>query len=962
MNRESFFKSKPVDKMGIYFTEENYNIKSDGSMDVSEQLQKAVGDVVASNGCGIVFVPEGKYMLSQTILIPRGVRIIGYGASRPVFVLKDNAEGFNQPNEANKGGYNYLFWFVSEIADPMEEAFDANPGTFYSAMSNVDIDLGQGNDYAVALRTHYAQNSVISHMRIDVNSGMSGIYDVGNYATDVAIYGGQYGIISTKCSPGWPFVMTDFRFYNQTQAAIRSREVGFSILRTYATSTPKFIDVEDGYFEKIYIENCIFDSMNTLLSVSMDENSLTQINIYNTFLQEVESVVEFSDTGRVVPNEDNQCKIRKYIHGTILSDNFPEKQIHDQVYRYALDVDYKVLDYYNKIVDMSKWANAADLGLVGDGTTDNSDAIEKAFEEHKHIYFPQGIYIFSRPIVMPKGSSIIGLNSGTTRLAINDNTECFQGFDNPLGFVQASDDNVITGVAIDAGARNPRAVALDWTARTGLVNDVKFYGGHGSVEPKTGAHVIPYSVGRMSDANPERTWDGQYPSLVIRDGGGGEFRNIWTASTYASAGIHIQNTNEELELYAISLEHHQRCELRMDNVDGAKLYGIQFEEEKAEGEFALPIEMYNCQNIVFGTVYFFRTVFVEKPADYCIKTYNCSNVRFYNVHNFSQMKYTIGNLLLDVNTGITIRPWQAALVEVSGKAAPKRDLLAEIEHSTKPVKLYDGFRFADGSFASNRGDFYWVDSLDKRLYKIDKETMELSVVFESPFKIDSVGFDTEDNIIIVGEYSVPIGATKDGIEIEVTRPDDASGSSFHDWYDQRVKPVVFTLENGKIKQLKKVDIGTVKPKRVLYSGNRWRDGNDVKRILQYKTKEAYVAPDNVTIIPDQFDLIRATNLTKSKPGRKVYSVDEMYNRVYMTTVDQDGRLVDPKVIIEEGIYRVKKHNELIYVGDDNVKVYNDFKYEREIEMPVRPLTFDFGGNNKNTLFITTRDAVYAIRE
>ena len=59
---------------------------------------------------------------------------------------------------------------------------------------------------------------------------------------------------------------------------------------------------------------------------------------------------------------------------------------------------------------------------------------------------------------------------------------------------------------------------------------------------------------------------------------------------------------------------------------------------------------------------------------------------------------------------------------------------------------------------------------------------------------------------------------------------------------------------------------------------------------------------------------------------------------------------------------MKKHNELIYVGDDNVKVYNDFKYEREIEMPVRPLTFDFGGNNKNTLFITTRDAVYAIRE
>ena len=32
------------------------------------------------------------------------------------------------------------------------------------------------------------------------------------------------------------------------------------------------------------------------------------------------------------------------------------------------------------------WANALDLGLVGDGETDNSEALEKAFKKNKHIY------------------------------------------------------------------------------------------------------------------------------------------------------------------------------------------------------------------------------------------------------------------------------------------------------------------------------------------------------------------------------------------------------------------------------------------------------------------------------------------------------------------------------------------------------------------------------------------------
>ena len=70
--------------------------------------------VVKRQGYGVLFVPEGKYLISKTIYIPKAVRIIGYGEERPEFILKDNAEGFNEPHPEQKGGYkiSFLVWKI----------------------------------------------------------------------------------------------------------------------------------------------------------------------------------------------------------------------------------------------------------------------------------------------------------------------------------------------------------------------------------------------------------------------------------------------------------------------------------------------------------------------------------------------------------------------------------------------------------------------------------------------------------------------------------------------------------------------------------------------------------------------------------------------------------------------------------------------------------------------------------
>lgn len=961
MNGQSFYREKLKDSQAVYFEAPFFDVKNDGSQDVSEELQNAIYSVVKKAGYGVLFVPEGKYLLSRTIYVPKAVRIIGYGKKRPEFILADHAKGFHEPKKNDKGGYQYLFWFVAKMEEDEGKIQDANPGTFYSAMSNVNVSLGQGNTYAVAFRTHYAQHCFINHIDIHVQSGMAGIYDVGNEMEDIFINGGKHGIITTKCSPGWPFVMVDIRFSGQTISAIKTREAGLNIIRTHCVNTSKFIEVDDGYFEKLYIENSIFEDMNCFLNIAMDKNSLTQIHVKNCQLKAVENIVEFKDTERKIANEDYQCTIKKYIHGTIASDIYQDKQVHDQIYRYAKDIDYSVLQTdLTALPEMNTWVNAKEIGLKGDGVTDDTQALRDAIEKYEAIYFPQGEYLFTDTIKLKENTTFIGMNPVSTQLILKENSEKFTGFGKAKGFIESSKGkNILFGIGVNTGGRNPRACGVKWMAgENSYVNDVKFFGGHGDLKKKTGEFDFPYDAGRARDAHLERIWDYQYPSLLICNGGGGVFKDIWSASPYVTAGVQIQDTKTETKIYCLSLEHHCRCELRMINAENVTIYGFQSEEEKAEGEFAQPIELHHCKNITFATTYCFRTVFVQKPFAYCVKTWDCENIKFCNVHNYSQMKYTINNFLLDVNTGIEIRPWQAAMIEVTGKAEKQVD--ADMPETRK---LYSGFRFADGGCCDGKGNFYFLDSMDKKIYRIDGNTLEMSMIFESPYKVNSIGFDTRDNIIVIGEYAIPKDATLNGRPNINVMPPDSAGTSYGFWYNSQAQIVAFSIdENREIVKMHKINIGDLEPSRVLYPGNRWRDGSDFKEVVQYNPGKAFLAPDGATIIPCHYDLIRANNLARSKPGRKLYSIDEMYKRVYQCDITPEGLLINPIPIIEEGDFKVRKFNDKIYVGDDNIKVYEENKQMDIIRVPQRPTTFDFGGQKRDKLFVTTANSVYLVME
>jgi hypothetical protein len=62
------------------------------------------------------------------------------------------------------------------------------------------------------MRTHFAQHSFIAHVDVNIGKGLGGMFDVGNEMEDVRFFNGQYGIYTTKPSPGWQFMMVDAYF------------------------------------------------------------------------------------------------------------------------------------------------------------------------------------------------------------------------------------------------------------------------------------------------------------------------------------------------------------------------------------------------------------------------------------------------------------------------------------------------------------------------------------------------------------------------------------------------------------------------------------------------------------------------------------------------------------------------------------------------------------------------------
>ncbi|HEV7221004.1 MAG TPA: glycosyl hydrolase family 28-related protein [Terriglobales bacterium] len=964
----SYYPVRIDDEKAVYLTSENFPVKADGIADDTNAIQQAINKVQETTNQGILFVPAGRYRLTKTIYIWPGIRLIGFGATRPMFVLGASTPGFQQ-------GPTYMFFFAGfrpGSIPPTNSPFgrvlppkgspppDANPGTFYSAMSNIDIEIQDGNPGAVGVRAHYAQHCFLAHMDFHIGSGLAGIHDGGNVAQDVHFYGGQYGIWTRKPSPGWQFTIIDATFDGQREAAIREHEAGLTLIRPQFKNVPTAISIDPKYSDELWVKDARMENISGPAVIISNENSShTEINMENVACRSVPIFAWYRESGKQVAGRGQTYVVKTFSHGLHYDDIGAEAAIQDVFDTAPLSalpdpVESDIPD----LPPMDTWVNIRSLGARGDGVTDDTEALKKAIAEHRTIYLPSGQYRVTDTITLKPDTVLIGLHPSVTRILIADSTPAFQGVGSPKPLLETprGGTNIVTGIGLFTNGINPRAVAAMWMAgEHSLMNDVRFLGGHGTVDPGASAEENSkvwqkiYNNNHTADSDIDRRWDGQYPSLWITDGGGGTFMDIWTPSTFAQAGLYISNTSTSGRIYELSSEHHVRNEAVLRNASNWQIYALQTEEERGEGGFALPLEIQDSSNITVANLHMYRVVSSYQPFPYAIKLTNSKNIKFRNVHCYSDSKVSFDNAVYDQTHNVEMRQREFAWLDVSGNPAarPAKPSVVLAE-GAKVEKLAGGFFNISGGAIDLSGNLYFVDAKWQTIYRWAAATHQLSNVRDNPLDPVQLAFDRAGDLIVISYAGKGTVYTFN----PNSRDDDVT--------------------------LLKAEPAAPRPGMTpVLPVSHWRNENDFSEVAPAKKPYQFLSPDGSTFIPasENFvtghlyygsklnDELRGFGMAPAIPGQPFYVSDESQDKTYAATIENDGSISNLKLFAYkggEGVTTDEKGN--VYIAAGQVFVYDPSGQLIEtINVPERPTQLLFGGSDGKTLFITARSSLYAVQ-
>ncbi len=930
---DSLYQRAPEDPAAVYLTPDDFDVRADGIHDDTLGIQKAIDQVGVDRSGGMVFVPSGTYRLTDTVYVWPGVRIIGYGPERPVFRLAPRTPGFQ------KGDDRYVLYFSGGRGrEPGDPPRDGTPGTFYSGLSNVDVEVGEGNRAAVAVRFHVAQHCSLSHMNLDLGDARAGLVDIGNLVERLQITGGQIGIDTGRSAPGWPIAVLDCTFENQRVAAIRSREGGLTIVRPMIRNTPAAVVMDPDFPDQLWISDGRFEDIaGPAIVVSRSANARTQVGLENIACRSVPNLALLRDTEARLAGAGPRYVVDRFTHGLHLGGKGSPREITTTLNARPIDeLPAPVASDVAPLPASETWVNVRSLGVIGDGLADDTAALRAAIAEHRVLYFPAGWYNVSDTLVLREDSVLIGLHPARTVINLPNDAPAFAGAGTPKALIEAprGGTNIVTGLGIHTGERNPRAVAVKWQADAGsLLDDVRFHGGHGTFIP-----------GRKYARRGDRDhWNTQPASLQVTDDGGGVLKNIWTPNPHARSGLHIAGTTTPGRVYAMSAEHHVDHEVIVENASGWRFFALQFEAEREESPRVLPLKIDGCSDLLFANTFFYRVISSFTPAPHAVTVADSKNVRFRNVHVYSNSKVSFDSSLYDAHTDTEVRDPEFAVLDLPPAAAPVLPATVPAERVTR---LADGFHNIAGIATAPNGDVYFADARKHGVHRWSHERGQLEHVIDVPQRPEQLAFDCAGNLLIISYAG-------DGVVLAYD-PANPGAPRILDPHPPEPRPEATPL----------------------LPVSRWGGGPSFPRDATAAPRAHYLSPDEtVFVCADEgfvtgavswgvksTPLLRTFGIAPAVPGRPFYVTNELDLRTYAFDVRPDGSLTNPRLFVEEGGEHVATDvGGDVYVAAGQILVFNSAGQRiGVIHTPRRPTALAFGGPDGRTLYITARDALYAV--
>lgn len=254
----------------------------------------------------------------------------------------------------------------------------------------------------------------------------------------------------------------------------------------------------------------------------------------------------------------------------------------------------------------------------------------------------------------------------------------------------------------------------------------------------------------------------------------------------------------------------------------------------------------------------------------------------------------------------------------------------------KVEKLAGDFNFTEGPAADAEGNIFFSDIPNNRIHKWSLDG-KLSTFRENSGGANGLFIDKKGNVLACeGDRRRLVSIDPKGnVTVLADKYQDKLFNSPNDLWTDPNGGIYFT------------------DPRYGRRDNMEQDGEHVY----------YLSPDRKKLIRVINDMVRPNGIIGTADGKLLYVADHGGNKTFVYTINKDGTLSNKKLFAPEGSDGMTIDNEgNIYLTTKVVAVYNPEGQKIEtIEVPEVPANVCFGGKDKQTLFITARTSLYALR-
>ncbi|NUT38184.1 MAG: hypothetical protein HOV79_34475 [Hamadaea sp.] len=674
--------AQPPDPTAVLLGAPGFAVHGDGIGDDTAALQAAVdeasrrgianrlGDILggardfpAGDGGGVVLVPEGVYRLSAPVNLHDSVRVIGFGARRPTFVLGPSTPGYAT------GTLRDVFSFRRRpYGGPITYA---NNDTFGTALINVDIRIGPGNPDAIAVRFGGAQLCLAQDIDIDVGDGRIGIDHNANLIQRVRVTGGEVGFFAYAASAGWQTTLLDCRFTGQRRTAVAMfNDAKLVVVRAGIGDVPRAFDSNPGQWQHLYIQDSHFHDVRDVVVALNDSTAIpgadderirrsNQLTVLGCSATGTRDLLLLAQSGARTTTATPSTKIRELTYGLRVENALSDRETRTEGVVAVLADDAPAAWTRQRLTTdvptpppVSAWVSVADVAAamghtIGAGE-DDLDVFQAAVDRHATVFVPIGKYLLSDTLRLRPESNLIGLHPRQTWLAAIDEHPNFTDPDAPRALLETplGGRNIVCGIGVDTARQTPGAVNLLWRSGTG------------SYLADIATQFVKWHPDDVASGDPGYTYRGRHKYGIWVKGGGGAIANVWSISGWADNGLLVEDTRIPTRVYEVSVEHHETREVVLRRVANWQFLGLQTEDH-IYGWRSQAVEIDACADLLFGNAVLFRVATVLGPHPYAVSVANSKRITLRGNRGYR-----------DKTPEFT--QWGASVVDrVSGRAVPE---------------------------------------------------------------------------------------------------------------------------------------------------------------------------------------------------------------------------------------------------------------------------------------------------